>query len=116
MKKVEQAAGGLVGKVRNRMRTVRKKLVAIAIAARQKCAVGEEKRRHLCKGLLSVTRKIVNQTQRVMAEVNQLGRRKKKQFSGLRNQLSTMVERVRHVASKRGRAFWAGTRSSMRRS
>jgi IS5 family transposase len=60
LKKVEQAAGGLVRKVRNRMRTVRKKVVAIAIAARQKGAAGEEKRRHLYKGLLSVTRKIVN--------------------------------------------------------
>jgi IS5 family transposase len=55
MKKGEQAAGGLVGKVRDRMRTARKKVVAIAIAARQKGAAGEEKRRHIYRGLLSVT-------------------------------------------------------------
>src|SRR3954454_6943478 len=55
MKKVEHSAGGLVGKGRNRMRTVRKKVLAIAIAARQKGAAGEEKRRHIYKGLLSVT-------------------------------------------------------------
>src|SRR2546423_2999548 len=91
MKKVEQAASGLVGKVRNRMRTVRKKVVAIAVAARQKGAAGEEKRRQIYKGLLSVTRKIVNQAKRVMGEVDQFGRRKKKQFSGLRSQLATMV-------------------------
>src|SRR5580658_4044379 len=98
MKKVEQAAGGVVSQVRNRMRTVQKKVVAIALAARQKGEAGEEKRRHLCQGLLSVTRKIVNQAKRVMGEIDQFGDRKRKQFSGLRSQLSTMVERVRQVA------------------
>jgi IS5 family transposase len=97
MKKVEQAAGGLVGKVRNRLRTVRRKVVAIAIAARQKGAAGEEKRRAVYKGLLSVTRKILNQAQRVIEEVDQLGRRKRKQVSGLRSQLATMIERVGQV-------------------
>jgi len=111
MKKVEQAAGGLVRKVRNRMRTVRKKVVAIAIAARQKGAAGEEKRRHLYKGLLSVTRKIVNQAKRVMGEVDQFGRRRKKQFFGLRSQLSTMVERVQQVARQtRARVFDGNTK------
>jgi transposase, IS5 family len=48
MKKVEQAAGVFVSKVRNRMRTVRKKVVAIAIAARQKgSARGGEAPSHL---------------------------------------------------------------------
>src|ERR1700733_6863102 len=111
MKKVEQAAGGLVGKVRNRMRTVRKKVVAIAIAARQKGAAGEEKRRHIYKGLLSVTRKIVNQAKRVMGEVDRFGRRKKKQFSGLHSQLATMVERVQQVARQtRARVFGGDTK------
>jgi transposase, IS5 family len=111
MKKVEQAAGGLVGKVRDRMRTVRKKVVAIAIAARQKGAAGEEKRRQIYKGLLSVTRKIVNQAKRVMGEVDQFGRRKKKQFSGLRCQLATMVERVQQVARQtRARVFDGNTK------
>jgi transposase, IS5 family len=34
MKKLEKASRGVIGKVRNRMRTVRKKVMAIAIAAR----------------------------------------------------------------------------------
>jgi hypothetical protein len=54
MKRVEQAAGGRVRKMRDRMRSVRKKVVAIAMAARQKGAAGEEKRRNLYKGLLSI--------------------------------------------------------------
>jgi IS5 family transposase len=111
MKKVEQAAGGLVSKVRDRMRTVRKKVVAIAVAARQKGTAGEEKRRHIYKGLLSVTRKIVNQAKRVMGEVDQLGQRKKKQFSGFRSQLATMAERVQQVAKQtRARVFGGNTK------
>jgi transposase, IS5 family len=111
MKKVEQAAGGLVSKVRNRLRTVRKKVVAIAIAARQKGAAGEEKRRHIYEGLLSTTRKIINQAKRVMGEVDQLSRRRKKQLSGLRGQLATMVERVQQVVRQtRARVFGGNTK------
>jgi IS5 family transposase len=111
MKKVEQAAGGLVGKVRDRMRTVRRKVVAIAIAARQKGAAGEEKRRRIYKGLLSVTRKIVNQAKRVIGEVDQLGRRKKKQLSGCRQQMATMVDRVNQVVKQtRARVFDGNTK------
>jgi IS5 family transposase len=108
MKKVEQAAGGLVRQVRNRMRTVRKKVVAIALAARQKGAAGEEKRRNLYKGLLSVTRKIVHQAKRVMSEVDQFGERKQKQFSGLRNQLAAMAGRVEQVAQQTRARVWGG--------
>jgi transposase, IS5 family len=111
MKRVEQAAGGLASKVRNRMRTVRKKVVAIAIAARQKGAAGEEKRRRIYKGLLSVTRKIVNQSKRVMSEVDRFGRRKRKEFSGLHAQLATMVERVDQVSKQtRARVFGGNTK------
>ena len=97
--------------MRDRMRTVRKKVVAIATAARQKGAAGEEKRRHIYKGLLSATRKIVNQAKRVMGEVDQFGRRTKKQFSGLCSQLATMVERVQQVAKQtRARVFDGNTK------
>jgi transposase, IS5 family len=97
MKKVAEVAGGLTTKVRDRMRTVRKKVVAIAMAARQKGAAAEEKRRGLYQGLLSTTRKIVNQAKRVMAEVDGMRRRRKKQFSGFRSQMATMVDRVEQV-------------------
>ena len=106
MKKLEQSTGGLVSRVRNRMRTVRKKVLAIALAARQKGAAGEEKRRNIYKGLLSVTRKIVHQAKRVIGEVDELGRRKRKEVSGLRAQLTTMVDRVEQVAKQtRARIF-----------
>jgi IS5 family transposase len=113
MKKVEQAAGGLVGKVRDRMRTVRKKVVAIAIAARQKGKEGEEKRRRIYKGLLSVTRRIVNQAKRVVKEVAQMGRRRRKQLAGLTVQLTTMTGRVKQVVKQtRARIFDGNTKST----
>ena len=43
-KRIAKAVGGLKSKVRDRMRTVKRKVVAIAIAARQKGAAREEKR------------------------------------------------------------------------
>ena len=111
MKKAEEAAGGLIGKVRDRMRTVRRKVMAIAIAARQKGAAGEEKRRHIYKGLLSVTRKVVNQAKRVMGEVDGMARCRKQQLSGLRTQRATMVERVEQVIRQtRERVFGGNTK------
>jgi IS5 family transposase len=111
MKKLEQSTGGLVSRVRNRMRTVRKKVLAIALAARQKGAAGEEKRRNIYKGLLSVTRKIVHQAKRVIGEVDQIGRRKRKDASGLRTRLATMVDRVEQVVKQtRARIFGGNTK------
>jgi IS5 family transposase len=108
MKKLEQSAGEIVRKVRDRMRTVRKRWWRLP---RQKSAAGEEKRRQIYKGLLSVTRKIVNPAKRVMGEVDQFARRRKKQFSGLRSQLATMVERVQQVAKQtRARVFDGNTK------
>jgi IS5 family transposase len=97
MKRIEEAAGGLTRKVRNRMRTVRRKVMAVAIASRQKGAAGEQKRRRLYRGLLSLTRKIVHQAQGVLGEMEQFGRQKRKRISGLRNQLATMTARVQQV-------------------
>ena len=112
MKRVEAAAGGLVRKVRNRMRTVRKKVVAIAIASRYTGEAGEEKRRHLYKALLSVTRKIINQGQRVVGDIEQLGR-KGKRLGALRNHLVTMIDRVQRVVKQtRVRVFGGDTKYS----
>lgn len=112
MKKVEQAAAGLVSKVRDRMRTVRKKVVAIAIAARQKGKEGEEKRRRIYKGLLSVTRRIVNQAKRVVSEVAQMGRRRRTQLAGLTAQLTTMTGRVKQVVQQTRERVLAGNTKS----
>ena len=44
MKKVEKAAGGLKKRIRNRMRSVNKKVIAIALAGRLKGPEGEQRR------------------------------------------------------------------------
>jgi IS5 family transposase len=111
MKKVEQAVGGLALKVRNRMRTVRKKVVAIAVASRQKGVAGEQKRQSLYQGLLRVTRRIVNQANRVIGEVEQ--RTERQPVTGLKDQLTTMVARVQQVVRQtRVRVFGGETKYS----
>src|SRR5205807_6818170 len=69
MKKIEQKAGGLKRKVRDRMRSVRKRVLAIALSTRYLGAEGEARRKKQYRELLSLTRKTVNQAQRILQEV-----------------------------------------------
>jgi len=66
MKKIEQKAGGLKRKVRDRMRSVRKRVLAIALSTRYLGAEGEARRKKQHRELLSLTRKTVNQAQRIL--------------------------------------------------
>ena len=66
MKKVEKAAGGLKKRIRNRMRSVNKKVIAIALAGRRKGPQGEERRVERYRELVSLTRKIVHQAEGVL--------------------------------------------------
>src|SRR2546428_439739 len=72
MKKIEAKTGGLRKKIRDRMRTVKKRVMAIALATRQPGPQREERQRKPYAELLSVTRKILNQAQGVMEEVEHL--------------------------------------------
>jgi IS5 family transposase len=65
MKKIEQKAGGLKRKVRDRMRSVRKRVLAIALSTRYLGAEGEARKKKQYRELLSLTRKTVNQAQRI---------------------------------------------------
>ena len=56
MKKVEKAAGGLKKRIRNRMRSVNKKVIAIALAGRWKGPEGEEGRVERYRELVRVRR------------------------------------------------------------
>jgi IS5 family transposase len=97
MKKVGGAVGGLKERVRDRMRSVRKKVLGVAIAARRKGEAGVEQRRGLYKGLLSLSRKIVNQASRVAKEVGTLPRKTQAKVRGLVDELTVMKERTRQV-------------------
>jgi len=111
-KRIAEAVGGLQNKVRDRMRTVRRKVVAIAIASRQKGAAGEEKRKQIYRGLLSVVRKVRNQAQRVRAEVKEMSQRKRRQVKQEIQELGTMVERVTQVVKQTcARIFEGNTKS-----
>jgi hypothetical protein len=55
MQKVEKAAGGLKKRIRDRMRSVNKKVIAIALAGRLKGSEGEERRVERDRELVSLT-------------------------------------------------------------
>jgi IS5 family transposase len=59
MKRVGEARGGLKTKLRNRMRTIRKKALAIALSARQKDERAEQRRHDSYRELVAATRKVV---------------------------------------------------------
>lgn len=97
LKKIETEAGGLQRKVRDRMRSVKKQVLAIALASRQKGAEGAERRRGEYRKLLSLTRKILNQAERVRQEVAELPQRQRAALQPLRERLEEMAGRVRQV-------------------
>ena len=111
-KRIVQAVRGLKTKVRDRMRTVKRKVVAIALAARQKGAAGEEKRKKIYRGLLSTVRKVRNQAQRVRRELKELSAWKQRQVKKAAHELDTMIERVTQVIKQtRTRIFKGNTKS-----
>jgi IS5 family transposase len=107
MKKIESKSGGLKRKVRDRMRSIRKRVLAIALSTRLLGAAGEERRKRQYGELLSLTRKVMNQAQRVLAEVKQVPRRRTA-VEGLAQSLETMVGRVRQVMKQTRIRIFAG--------
>jgi IS5 family transposase len=97
MQKIEQKAGGLKKKVRNRMRSVTKRVIAIAHALRHKGPEGEQKRKKEYRQLLRLTRQILNDSRRVLREVELLPTRRKHSVEGWGERLQIMAERVRRV-------------------
>jgi transposase, IS5 family len=98
MKKIEQKAGGkLKRKVRDRMRSVNRRTIAIATASRHRGPEGEEKRKKEYRELLRLSRQILNDTKRVMAEMEQMPARRKRGLRGLSDGLSAVSTRMRQV-------------------
>jgi IS5 family transposase len=97
MQRIQTKAGGLKRKVRNRMRSVTRRVIAIAHALRHKGPEGEEKRKREYRQLLRVTRQILNDANRVLGEVNELPRRRRSRVRSLTQHLTTMSDRVRRV-------------------
>jgi len=100
MKKIEAQAGQLKRKVRNRTRSISKRVIAIATASRHKGEEGEAKRKKQYRELLRYTRQILNDTKRVMVEVEEMPAKKRKVLGGLCEHLSVMASRVRQVVQQ----------------
>ena len=106
MQKIEKKAGGLKRKIRNRMRSVTKRVIAIGHARRHKGSEGEEKRKREYKELLSLTRRILNDARRVLQEVETMPRGRRQKVRGISQQLQAITEQVRHVIRQtRARLF-----------
>jgi IS5 family transposase len=106
MKKIEAKAGKLNRKVRNRTRSVSRRVIAIATASRHRGEAGELKRRKEYRELLRLTRQILNDARRVTTEVEQMSAGRKKGLTGLTGVLSEMAGKVRQVVKQaRARIF-----------
>lgn len=106
MKRIEKEAGGLQQKIRDRMRSVKKRVVAIALATRQTGPQREERQHQQYAELLTVTRKILNQAKGVLEEVEQRSAARRRRLRPLTEKLETMTGRVRQVVSQaRARIF-----------
>jgi len=112
MKKIESQSGGLKRKVRDRMRSIRKRVLAIALSTRLLGAPGEERRKRQYRELLSLTRKVMNQAKRVWQEVQEAPRRRRAPLGGLARSLETMIGRVRQVVKQTRIRIFAGDTKS----
>jgi IS5 family transposase len=108
MKQIAQKAGGLKRGVRNRMRSVTKRVIAIAHALRYKGAEGELKRKKEYRQLLRLTRQILNDSQRVLREVETLPGQRRSRVRGLGERLGAMAEQVRRVVRQTQARVFAG--------
>src|SRR3974377_1348228 len=98
MKKVEKVTGGLKKRIRDRMRSVNKKVMAIALAGRLKGPEGGERRGARYRELLSLTRKILHQAEGVLEETQKIPRGgRAARLKPLREMLETMTGRARQV-------------------
>jgi len=100
MRQIETKAGKLKRKVRNRTRSISKRVIAIATASRHKGPEGDAKRKKQYRELLRYSRQILNETKRVIAEVEEMPARKKQGLRGLCEHLSEMAGRVKQVVKQ----------------
>ena len=112
MKQIEHKAGGLKRKVRDRMRSVRKRVLAIALSTRLLGAEGEARRKKHYRELLSLTRKTVNQAQRILEEVKAMPRPRRLPLGRLVESLAMMTGRVRQVGKQTKMRIFAGITKS----
>ncbi|MEK7216134.1 MAG: ISNCY family transposase, partial [Chloroflexota bacterium] len=115
MKNITAVVGEAGTRLRDRMRTARRRVLEVALASRSKGKQGEEKLKTGYRRLLKVTRQVVNQARRFTEEVRSgvkraRARNKQKVLRALGQQLNQMTDRVRQVIRQaRARVFGGDT-------
>src|SRR5260370_14007522 len=100
MKKMEQKVGGLKRKVRNRMRSVTKKVIAIGLALRHKGTEGELKRQRAYRQLPRLTRQLLNDSRRVLQGVETLPAPRRRGVRGPGERMAPMADQVPPVVKQ----------------
>lgn len=102
MKKVTVLTGALGTKMRDRSRSVKLRVLNIARAARSKAPQSQEKLKQGYRQLLDSTSRVVGQAKRFSKEIAEgvkrcSGVRQQAVLEGLRNEIDTMLPRVKQV-------------------
>ena len=105
---MEQKTGGLKRKVRDRMRSVTKRVIAIGRALQHKGEEGELKRKKEYRQLLRLTRQILNDSRRVLGEIEALPDRHRNKVSGLGDRLEATADQVRRVVRQTKARIFTG--------
>lgn len=115
MKKVTAIAGAVGTKLRNRMRSVQRRVVEIARAGRTKGEKGKQKIEPLYRKLLDITGRVVGQAKRFSSEIASGVKRssdvlKQAALEGLKREIDGMVETLRKVVKQaKARVFGGDT-------
>ena len=114
MKKVAAAAGEAGTKFRDRSRTVKRRILEIAYAARNKSEKGQQKMKVAYGKLLEATSRVVGQAKKFSAEIaTQLQQDGQAALQKAKQQLDEMIPRVRQVMKQaRERVLGGNTRAS----
>jgi transposase, IS5 family len=105
MKKVTAIAGAAGTKMRDRMRSVQRRVMEIGRAARIKGERGKDKLNGLYTKLLAITGRVIAQAKRFSEEIDSglkapADTRKQAVLAGLKRQIDTMMSRTRQVVQQ----------------
>jgi IS5 family transposase len=109
MKKVSEVAGAVTTPLRDRTRSVKRRILEIARASRDKSEKGKQKLTAAYRKLLNVTSRVVGQAKRVSAE---LAKKRRTVLRRAKQQLDEMIPRVQQVLRQtRQRVLGGDTRA-----
>jgi IS5 family transposase len=113
MKKVKAVAGKVGTQLRDRTRSVKRRVLAIARASRNKSEAGKKKLQQAYIGLLETTSRVVGQAKKFSQEIaSGVKRGSGKLLSKARRQLEEMIPRVQQVMHQtRQRVLHGNTRA-----